>query len=134
MRPGSTAGLSYSYWTDAAGIAYPTPTTIRRRRPRDIRGTTASGCSDIKAVTSNGKARHLQWLLIIPQPFALLPTINLTAAAVTTGSTTGLTYTYWTDADATTAYATPATAGAGTYYIKGATAAGCLISTGDCNC
>ncbi|CAD0000418.1 hypothetical protein FLACHUCJ7_00033 [Flavobacterium chungangense] len=37
-----------------------------------------------------------------------------------------MTYTYWTNAGATTAYGTPTAATAGTYYIKGTTAAGCF--------
>lgn len=53
-------------------------------------------------------------------------TVNLTAAAIKTGSTNVSAYTYFTDAAATTALADPgAVATSGTYYIKGTNSTGC---------
>ena len=52
-------------------------------------------------------------------------TVNLTNPAVTSGSTAGLSYSYWQDAAATVLYNTPSTATTGTYYILGISAAGC---------
>lgn len=52
-------------------------------------------------------------------------TVDLTSAAVTSGSTGTFTLSYWTNAGATTTLASPSSAAAGTYYIKATTSAGC---------
>jgi hypothetical protein len=66
--------------------------------------------------------------VVITMPVAVCSpsTVDLTVAGITSGSTVGLSYSYWSDAAATTSYATPSKAGAGTYYIKGTTTAGCF--------
>jgi gliding motility-associated-like protein len=65
--------------------------------------------------------------LIVTNPAAVCQpsTVNITAPAVTAGSSAGV-LTYWTNAAATTPLANPSTiATSGTYYIKLTSAAGC---------
>jgi gliding motility-associated-like protein len=91
--------------------------------------TDINGCSATSAptaVTVNPLPN-----LIITHPAAVCApgTVNLTAAAVTAGSTAGTVFTYFTDAATSTAFTSPTTTGvAGTYYIKGTLPSGCSSS------
>ena len=66
--------------------------------------------------------------VLITEPMAVCTpaTVDLTSDAITTGSGTGLSYTYWMDAGASFVHVRPATTPQGLYYIKGEDANGCF--------
>jgi len=101
----TTAGpvaVTYAYLVSANGCANPTPFNV--------------------VVNVNFKPA-----MVITNPAPrCLPLVDIKAAAITAGSTTGLTFTYWQDSAATRLLAVPQAIGAGKYYIKGTAASGCF--------
>ncbi|QEC56098.1 T9SS type B sorting domain-containing protein [Flavisolibacter ginsenosidimutans] len=65
--------------------------------------------------------------LVITNPPKICPnaTVNLQSPTITAGSDAGLQYSYWTDANTTTAVQSPGAVSVGTYYIKATNAGGC---------
>jgi hypothetical protein len=126
VTAGSTTGLTFGYFTDAAATAVlSNPSAVVTSGTYYIKGTNTSGCSEIEAVTVT--INPLPTVVVNnPAPACNPSTVNLTSAGVTTGSTLGLTYSYFTDAAATVPVTNPnAVNTSGTYYIKGINASGC---------
>ena len=128
VTTGSSSGLTYTYWRDlAASSTLPNYTSIATSGSYYIKGTNSNSCFSIARVdvTINPEP-----ILVINNPASVCPntTINLSAAAITSGSSSGLTYTYFTDAVATTPLVNYSTISvAGIYYIKATnTTTGCF--------
>lgn len=122
---GSDAGLTFTYWTDlAATNALANPSAVSTSGTYYIKGTNAIGCS---AVTSVVVTVHALPVLTITNPAAVCSpaTVDLAAAAITAGSDSGLTFTYWSDSAATLALSSAVVTASGTYYIKAVNANGC---------
>ena len=124
---GSTLGIFYTYYTDAAGTQLLTnPAAVNSSGTYYIKGTNISACSDIKPVVVT--INPLPVLVINNPPKVCTgASIDLTSPAVTAGSSSGLTYTYFSNAAGTTVLNNPtAVVQSGVYYIKGTNANGCF--------
>jgi len=86
--------------------------------------TSAAGCDSITTLHVSVTSINL----VITDPIGVCSpgTVDITNASITAGSDAGLTYTYWTDAAATSPLSNPgAIAVSGIYYIKATNASGC---------
>ncbi|HMO61936.1 MAG TPA: gliding motility-associated C-terminal domain-containing protein [Ferruginibacter sp.] len=89
-----------------------------------LNSTTTAGCSAQVQVTL--VVNSLPVVVVNNPPLICAPqTVDLTASAITAGSTPGLIFSYWADAAATIAVNNPAAVNEGLWYIKGTTATGC---------
>ena len=126
VTSGSDTGLTFSYWTDsAATTSLTTANAVTTSGTYYIKGTNANGCSVVTPVTVT--VNPLPVLTVTDPATVCSPaTVDITATAVTSGSDTGLTLSYWTDSAATTALTTAnAITTSGTYYIKAENTNGC---------
>jgi gliding motility-associated-like protein len=116
-------GSNTNSWTNA-GVAVTNPASISISGNYQLISTNASGCTDTAFVLLNVKANPT---IVInnPLPLCVPATADITAAAITSGSSAELSFTYWRDAAATIVFNNPAAAGNGQYFIKGTTVFGC---------
>ncbi|MES2410258.1 MAG: hypothetical protein V4535_02310, partial [Bacteroidota bacterium] len=122
VTAGSTGGGTLSYWTNATGT---TGLTLAQASTINTSGTyyiksTVGTCTDIQPVVVTISATPV--LSITNPPAVCFPnTVDITAPAVTIGSTGGGILSYWTNAAATiglTIAQASAISTGGTYYIK----------------
>lgn len=106
VKPPTTTGIS---WTNTASVSYA--------------GTDNNTNNNSSSVTLYAKPT-----LVITNPAAVCSpnTVNLTATAITAGSSSNLSYAYYTDAAGTTVLNNPgAVSVSGTYYIQATNTTGC---------
>lgn len=125
---GSTPGLFYGQFFDAGATSiHPTPDSVTVGGIYYIVGIDlATSCSDTTAINVIVNPKPVV-VINTPSPVCSPDTVNLTLPAVTAGSTSGLTLSYYTDAAATNLMLDSTNVlVSGTYYIVGVLAAtGC---------
>jgi gliding motility-associated-like protein len=117
-------GSNINQWTKA-GIAVTNQSAVNIAGSYQLISTTTNGCSDTVMLTLNIVANPIV-VTNNPLPVCAPQTINLTDAAVTSGSTAALSFTYFTNAAATIIFNSATNAVSGTYFIKGTDNNGCF--------
>ena len=126
VTAGSDAGLTFTYWLDAAATrTIPDPRSVFAGTYY-VKSTNQFGCEAIEPVTVTIESIP-SFAVTNPASVCKPATVDLTDPAITAGSDPRLTYTYWMDAATSTPLANPkAVAVGGTYYIKATASGGCI--------
>ncbi|MFD2147203.1 gliding motility-associated C-terminal domain-containing protein [Mucilaginibacter antarcticus] len=126
VTAGSTPGLVYTYYTEASLRNHVRDSTrVSLSGTYYILGTAQSGCADVKTVKVVFTPPDIK--TFDPAPARYPETIDLTKTYIKRDD---LTYTYFTDADATIPLINYATINkSGTYYIKAKNRLGCESTT-----
>jgi gliding motility-associated-like protein len=126
VTAGSSGGLSFSYFTDAAATKpFTTPKSVTQTGRYYIKATNSAGCFTVGSVdVTTIPSPDLK--VNQPPPACNPSKVDLTLSSVTAGSEPGLSLSYWTDARATRPLSVPNDVSVrGTYYIKAAGTNGC---------
>ncbi|MEP7377719.1 MAG: T9SS type B sorting domain-containing protein, partial [Chitinophagaceae bacterium] len=125
VTSGSDLELAFTYWLDAGATnPVPDPTSVLTGSYY-IKGINASGCFSIKPVIVTIEPSPL-FITTNPAKVCEPETVDLTDAAITAGSDSRLSFTYWNDEATTSPLVNPQSIPvSGTYYIRAAAAGGC---------
>jgi gliding motility-associated-like protein len=125
VTTGSSNGLTFSYWKDAsATIPLTDASAVSQSGVYYIKAMSTSGCQAVKPVQVQIKEAP-ELAVKEPTPLCLNGGFDLTNPQITAGSSSGLSFSYWTDPAATEVLANATAVGTGTYYIKAVNAEGC---------
>jgi len=125
ITEGSTSGLVFSYYLNKElTIPVPSPTKVNAG-VYYVKGDLSGRCNGFAVATVN--ITSIKPKLIISNP--IVKSVNgiadLTSPIITSGSESGLFFSYWYDEKATTQVPYPGKVGNGVYFIKGTSGNGC---------
>ncbi|NEW84214.1 MAG: hypothetical protein GZ094_17870 [Mariniphaga sp.] len=126
ITTGSTNGLTYTYYSNPElTIIVPSPTKVKAGIYY-IKGVLTGSCRGFVAASVEAKVNDKP-NVIIPNPVvkSLNGRADLTSSLITSGSDTGLIFSYWYDKASTKSLSTPQSTVNGVYYLKGTSGNGC---------
>nr|WP_222840241.1 T9SS type B sorting domain-containing protein [Flavihumibacter stibioxidans] len=126
----ATASLGFTPYQFSidGGVTYQNSNTFTNL-PAGTYTVQVKDAKDCIAQTSVTIDQLIAPVMLVTNPAAVCApaTVDITNPAVTAGSDVNLSYTYWTNAAATSSLLNPSAVSGGTYYIRGAAANGCFV-------
>ena len=124
ITTGSTAGIQLQYFQDA-NLSIPVADATKVSQGTYFIKGQLAGCSTKSSISIRSQVKLK---VIEPQTICPDKRIDLAQYVDIAGSTPGLSFTYWTNPEATMPAVNPQSSGAGTYYVKGqAASTSCAI-------